>query len=165
MKTFALVAAAAAAIVAAAPASAEDLALSAQVDLKCSLALAGQNASTLNLKNGEQGLGSFNITCNDPDGFKLNVSSQNGGKLKTTVAGGFEVTYQVTAGGGDAAVNFGYITPTVAGFEKTVTGFSPNHAAPLGINYSMRIRPNGTDAVLPGGVALTDTVVFTVTGL
>lgn len=165
MKKFAIIGAALAAIVVAAPASAEDLALSAQVDLKCSLSLTGQNASTLNLKNGEQNLGAFNITCNDPDGFKLTIASQNGGKLKTSVAGGFEVGYAVNAGNGDPSVNFGYITPTVAGYEKTVTGFSAVHAALAGVTYTMRIRPSGTEAVLPGGVALTDTLAFTVSGL
>lgn len=149
-----------AAFVSAAPAMADTdlLALSGKIDYQCDLTLSGQTANSLNLKNGEQNVGNFTVTCNDADGFKVVVDSTNNGKLTN---GTFFVDYDwivAAAAGEPTDLNYGYSAPDTT---KTVVGFKAGYAD--GAVHSIKARPD-TSKVLPGGVELTDTVLFTIDG-
>lgn len=144
------------------PASADTLALSGHVDYQCALTLSGQNAGSLNLRIGDQTLGSYTIKCNDPDGFTMNIASANGSKL---VNGQHSWAYKIRANanaGDPTEVAFGQSNADVT---KVVSGFVPGFADADGATYKLDlVHDSDPNQALPGGIDLTDTLTFTIDG-
>ena len=143
------------------PAAADSLSLAGQVDYQCDFTLEGQASSTLNMNVfNRQLIGGATVTCNDPDGFALTIDSANDSVLKN---GDFEVPYVFSlnpAGANSTAALF-YQGPADTTIE--VNTFNPTAAR--GATNEIGIDLNQVVGEMPGGLALTDTITFTIDGL
>lgn len=139
------------------------LALTGTIDYNCDATLLGQTTSSVNMKiSSQQPLGQIRYVCNDAEGFKLTVSSNNAGVLKN---GTYTRNYKLTQGDGDVAalaiVNDELAVPVV----RNAVGFQVGAAKDQGSTHDLTLNLDGGGSPLPGGVALTDTITFLVDGL
>lgn len=143
----------------------DSLTLEGKIDYQCTLVLSGQNAGTVNLVIGQQSVGNFAVICNDPDGFEVSVTSANGSNL---VSGNYSAPYKMkfTPNANQPSVSLfsgGWQSLDVS---DTVTGFVADFADTDGAAYGMMFKiDDGFNNALPGGVALKDTLTFSIDGL
>lgn len=150
-----------------ASAETDKLMLSGSIDYQCTLNLDSQGAGTVNLVTGIQNLGTFTIACNDPDGFEVEVDSLYDGEMQDS-GGNYAAPYKMEFspnGTAPTTVLFsgGYMSLDAS---DSVVGFDADYAASGGSTYNIafKIDPSFNSA-LPGGVAMSDEIVFSIDGL
>jgi hypothetical protein len=140
------------------------LALTGQIDYQCDVTMLGQASATVNmyLIGSSQTLAQVRYVCNDPQGFFSRVKSTNNSALKN----GTHVRNYLASmsGGGVSAINFAPLALTAAGVTNNAAGFQAAAAAAPGTvhDFAITLQPG---APLPGGINLTDQIIFEVDGL
>ncbi len=117
----------------------------------------GTNNTNLNIAAGESGksVASVAETSNDLNGYKITMSSANGGQLQLAGNSAKYTTYQVSYNGG------AYVTPPVSSAPvtvKTVTSLSALATA----NSAIAVNVTAYPTALAG--TYSDTVTFTIVG-
>lgn len=139
------------------------LALTGAIDYNCDVTLLGQTTSSINVKiSSDQPLGGIRYVCNDAQGFDLKVTSTNGGILRN---GTFSKDYVLDQTGGDVpAINFND-AELAAPQSQSAVGFAVGAADDQGSTHNLVLNVKNNDSTpIPGGIALTDTIKFEVSG-
>ncbi|UTF60848.1 hypothetical protein [Gilvimarinus sp. DA14] len=145
----------------------DSLKLEGKIDYQCTLTLSGQNGSSVNLVIGQQSVGNFAVICNDPDGFEVSVTSANGSNLQDD-GGNYSAPYKMkfTPNANQPSVSLFSGGWEALDVSDQVNGFVADFADADGAAYGMMFKiDDGFNNALPGGVALKDTVTFSIDGL
>ena len=136
------------------------LQLNGKVDYNCEMGL-GQTSSSVSVgpNTGAHQIGSFTVTCNAVDGFKLRIHSPDG-KFELA-GGGYALPFELAIAGT-------HFTPgtasTAAEYSEDHAGF--NAAFTSGASATITFTPDtAVAATMPGNVSMSDNVVFSVEGL
>jgi hypothetical protein len=140
------------------------LGLTGTIDYQCDVTMLGGATATVNMAlSASQTVAQVRYICNDPDGFWVKTKSAHGGKLKS---GTYSREYTATMSGGDVpGINYGPVGLSSSPPPTNVSGFQVGAADPGGSVHDFAITLDLSGPALPGGLALTDSIVFSVEGL
>ena len=147
-------------------AESDTLVLSGGVDPQCTLQLDAQTSGsvTIGQNTEEHNLGSLQLACNDADGFLFTIDSPNDFFL-TDASGEYTYDYALKISGDPEGTLNGQTGNQNDGYSVQVNSFVPAYAIGLTLTVAFDPDENNNNAqAVPGGVSLTDTVTFEISG-